>query len=316
MMINISIVVPVKNGKATLPAFIEGIKKQTRFKETEVIVIDSGSTDGSVEFLTQFNFVNVVSINPKTFNHGATRNLGVSHCKGDFIVMTVQDAVAVNAVWLETMLKHFEDKSVMGVCGQQAVPHHKDKNPHEWFRPKYETQTKKIHFKTKQAFLELSPEEQRAVCGWDDVNAIYRKQALLDLPFESLLFGEDMLWAKMALEKGYTLVYDGSARVFHYHFQFPAYTFKRTLIAKWFIYKCFNFIDARTYSFKSYALVVYRNFKWKCHPKWIMHNFNMIRNHRKATHTLIKAVNNNSIDTLEKELALNIPIGKQNALKQ
>ena len=42
-----------------------------------------------------------------------------------------------------------------------------------------------------------------------------------------------------------------------------------------------------------------------------MHNFNIIRNHRKATHTLIEAVNNNTIYALEKALALNIPIGQQ-----
>lgn len=312
MMINISIVVPVKNGMATLPNFIEGVKNQTLFKQTEVIVIDSGSTDGSVEFLTQFNFVNVVSINPKTFNHGATRNLGVSHCKGDFIVMTVQDAVAVNAVWLETMLKHFEDKSVMGVCGQQVVPHHKDKNPHEWFRPQSEGESKKVEFQTKQEFLALSPKEQRACCGWDDVNAIYRKQALLDLPFEPLMFGEDMLWAKMALEKGYKLVYDYAIRVQHYHYQFPIYTHKRTLISKLFIFKCFNYVDKRTYNYKTYALVIYRNFKWNCHPKWILHNFKIIRNHRKATHTVINAINNNTTQSLERELALNIPIGQQN----
>jgi rhamnosyltransferase len=307
----ISIVVPVKNGMSTLPAFIEGVEKQTRFNETEVVVIDSGSTDGSVAFLAQFNFVNVVSIDPKTFNHGGTRNLGVSHCKGEFIVMTVQDAIPATAAWLEIMLKHFDDKTVMGVCGQQGVPHHKDKNPHEWFRPQSEAQTKKIHFKTKQDFLALSPKAQRQHCGWDDVNAMYRKQALLDLPFEPLIFGEDMLWAKMALEKGYTLVYDTSVRVFHYHFQFPEYTFKRTLISNLFIYDCFKYIRSDPYTLKDYLLVIFRNFKWKCHPKWILHNFKIIYNYKKALKVLNNHINGGAVENLKKELALHIPIGQQ-----
>jgi rhamnosyltransferase len=295
----------------TLPTFIEGVKKQTLFKDLEVVVVDSASTDGSIEFLSQFNFVTVVSIDPKTFNHGATRNLGVGHTQGEFVVMTVQDATPVNEFWLEQMVSHFEDEEVMGVCGQQVVPHHNDKNPHEWFRPQSQPKAKKIHFKSKQEFLKLSPKEQRACCGWDDVNAMYRKQALLDLPFQPLVFGEDMLWAKKALEKGYALVYDMSARVFHYHFQFPQYTYKRILIAKFFIFKCFNYLDTRTHNHKSYALVVYRNFKWRCAPKWIFHNFKIISNHRKATNTLIKAIKNDTINALESELAINIPIGQQ-----
>jgi rhamnosyltransferase len=308
----ISIIVPVKNGMSTLPHFIEGVKKQTRFNETEVIVIDSGSTDASVEFLEKFDFVKIVSIDPKTFNHGATRNLGVSHCKGEFVLMTVQDATPVNELWLESMVNHFKDKAVMGGWGQQVVPHHKDKNPHEWFRPQSKGSVKNVQFKDKAKFINLTPAEQKKLCGWDDVNAMYRKRALIELPFEPLVYGEDMFWAKMALELGYKLVYDYSIRVYHYHFQFPKYTYKRILISKFFTYTCFNFSDARTYSLKNYLIIVFRNFKWGYHMKWIWHNFKIIYSHRKATKVFIKNVKNNTLEALEKELAIQIPIGKQN----
>jgi glycosyltransferase involved in cell wall biosynthesis len=309
----ISVVVPVKNGMDTLNDFIEGIKKQTLFEQTEILAIDSASNDGSVEFLSQFNFVKVVSIDPKTFNHGATRNLGVSRTHGEFILMTVQDAIWSDEYSLERMLAHFNDAEVMGVCGFQIVPHHEDKNPHEWFRPQSDVEAKSIQFKDKASFLALSPKKQRQFCGWDDVVAMYRKQALIDIPFQPLMFGEDMFWAKTALEKGFKLVYDYSIRVQHYHHQFPDYTYKRVLISKFFIFKCFNYLDTRTHNYKSYALVVYRNLKWKCSPKWILHNFKIIYNHRKATQTLIKAVKNNTVDDLEKKLAIDIPIGKQNS---
>lgn len=311
-IIKISIVIPVKNGSTTIADCLNAIRNQTIYKECEIIIIDSGSTDGTLEFLKQYDDVKVISIDPKTFNHGATRNLGVQHAQGEFVVMTVQDAVAADNYWLEKMLRHFEDNEVAGVCGQQIVPHDLDKNPHEWFRPQSEPEVKSVQFKDINSFYKLSAAEKRSICGWDDVNAMYRKERLKEIPFESFIFGEDMFWAKTALEKAYKLVYDHSARVNHYHFQFPEYTYRRVLISKVFIYKSLGYSGVQTYAIKDYLLVIYRNFKWKCHLKWMWHNFNIIYYHRKATRAFLKAVRNNKIKDLEQKFALNIPIGKQN----
>lgn len=307
----VSIIIPTKNGMDTLPQLIEGIQNQTCFQDCEVIAIDSGSTDETVSFLSGFTFVKVISIDPKTFNHGATRNLGISHANGEFMLLTVQDAEPVSNKWVEEFLENFRDPEVMGVCGQQIVPHHKNKNPHEWFRPQSESKPRHIQFKNAEDFLALSPIEKRSVCGWDDVNAMYRKTALNLQPFEPLMFGEDMLWAKMALLRGFKIVYDYNIRVNHYHYQFPDYTYRRTMIAKLFTYKCLDYIDDRTPPLKAYALVVYRNFKWGIPLKWIMHNYKIIYFHRKATRDFMEAIQNDKLEDLEKSLALNIPIGQQ-----
>ena len=215
--------------------------------------------------------------------------------------------------WLEHMLRHFEDPQTAGVCGQQIVPHDADKNPHEWFRPQSSPSSKLIHFSNTTDFDALTPQEKRNACGWDDVNAMYRKSVLKKIPFENVVFGEDMLWAKAALQNGHKLVYDSSARVNHYHFQFPNYTYKRVLIANVFIYKCFGLVRDKMFTFKDYALVIYRNFKWGLHPKWILHNFDMLTNHNKATKTLLKNLRNDTMSELEKSLALDVPLGQQKA---
>src|SRR2546426_188421 len=130
----ISVVIPVKNGAATLPPCIAGILAQSVRERLEIIIIDSGSTDGSLELANTFP-VRIHRIEPAEFNHGETRNLGVKLAKGEFIAMTVQDARPTDERWLERMLMHFEDPLVAGVCGQQVVPHDLDKNPLQWFRP-------------------------------------------------------------------------------------------------------------------------------------------------------------------------------------
>lgn len=148
----------------------------------EVIIIDSGSTDGTLVLLQKYP-VKIHNLPPAEFNHGETRNLGVQLATGEFVVMTVQDATPATDNWIELMLKHFEDPEVAGVCGQQIVAHDKEKNPLQWFRPASEAQPFWWQFKKSGRFYQ--PERKRATqllqlgrckCGLSQVNQ--RKTAL------------------------------------------------------------------------------------------------------------------------------------------
>lgn len=224
----VSVVIPVKNGATTLAAALRGIQAQTLAGRTEVLVIDSGSADASPEIARGYP-VRLHEIPPEAFDHGATRNLGVSLARGEFVVMTVQDAVPADDRWLETLLRHFDDPSVMGVCGQQIVPHDPDKNPMQWHRPTSGPQVSRRHYPDVAGYLALSPRERLAANGWDNVTAMYRRAALIELPFRTTMFGEDFLWANDALARGWVLVHDEFARVFHYHHQTFGYRFRRML---------------------------------------------------------------------------------------
>ena len=48
MIPEVSIVVPTRNGAATLPALIDALASQTDAAARELIVVDSGSTDGTL----------------------------------------------------------------------------------------------------------------------------------------------------------------------------------------------------------------------------------------------------------------------------
>ena len=160
----ISVVIPVKNEAKKIRACIEGILSQT-VPVIEVVVVDSGSTDGTLEVLKEYEIVKVLQIPPDEFNHGQTRNLGVSHTNGEFVLLTVGDARAYNEFWIEELLKGFADEEVAGVCGQQVVPHDTDKNPVEWFMQYSKPAIKKYKF-TKEEFDNLSALDKRRVCGY------------------------------------------------------------------------------------------------------------------------------------------------------
>lgn len=245
----ISIVIPVKNGEYWMEKCLKGIMSQTLFSQSEVIIIDSGSTDKTLQILNGYP-VKVVSIAPETFNHGMTRNLGVSLSAGKYVVMTVQDAVATDSEWLQKMLDGFSvAENIAGVCGKQVVPHDKDKNPVDWYKPVSAASIATFCF-TKEEFSKLSPEEKKRVCGWDDVTAMYKREALLATPFRKTSFAEDALWAKDAYMAGYTLAYNPDATVYHYHYENPDYTYKRSFTVLYHMYKFFGYLpEAYTPSF-------------------------------------------------------------------
>jgi rhamnosyltransferase len=235
----ISVVIPVRNGASTLAEALDGLMAQTLGGRLEIIVIDSGSTDGSLDVARRYP-LRLHVIASSEFNHGETRNLGARLATGEFVAMTVQDAVPADAHWLERMVKHFDDPKVAGVCGQQITRHDPDKNPLEWFRPYSEPVPKRVWFADPAEFQHPPPAEQVALCAWDDVTAMYRRSVLLAVPYRRVSFGEDMVWARDALAAGHALVYDYSARVYHYHHQTFRFRFRRTFTILYHRYRHFG----------------------------------------------------------------------------
>lgn len=275
----ISVVIPVKNGVDTLRSCLDGIFGQTLSERLEVIILDSGSTDGTLELLKEYP-VRVQSIPPGEFDHGDTRNLGVNLSRGSFVAMTVQDAAPTTGDWLQIMLSHFDDPEVAAVCGQQIVAHDPDKNPLQWFSPAGEATPFKVHFSNPEEFRSMSGKKQHSYCNWDDVNAMYRKSLKDKLPFRRIMFSEDTLWAKDALSLGYTLVYDYRARVYHYHHQHFRFYFKRNYIILYQNYKFYNYIRFPKNPLVQLPQIIVRLLKMKLPSreffKWVRYNISLV----------------------------------------
>lgn len=299
----LSIVIPVKNGEAWLETCLHKIMKQTLISQAEIIVLDSGSTDRSLEIIQQFD-IKLHTVNPDEFNHGLTRNYGASVSNGKYVVMTVQDAIPADNEWLQKLLDGFDNENVAGVCGQQVVPHDKDKNPVDWFRPINPPGKKKYHFNTAEEFDRLSPDEKVSICRWDDVTACYRRDILLKVPFQDVSFAEDAVWAKDALRAGYSIVYNTAARVYHYHHEEVDFAFRRTLAVLYFKYKFFGHIPASVkLSFKRKLQIIKLLLKEKISfsdkIKWWKHNLAFYKAAQKAFVVFTEALKNGK-PTLDK----------------
>jgi rhamnosyltransferase len=227
MMPSVSIVIPTYNAEAWLRESLPHFLRQSYAGDWDILAIDSGSTDGTLTLLEPHERIRVHSIPNSEFGHGKTRNLATSLSKNELLLFTVQDACPRNPHWLSGMVNDLLAYNLDAVCGGQAVPHDADKNPVQWYRPVNETN--EVEAITGNEFMQWSPEQQMRACGWDNVNALYKRETLLKTPFEDVRFGEDMAWAKAHLGSGGVIGYAKAHKVWHYHHQHPGFTRKRVL---------------------------------------------------------------------------------------
>jgi rhamnosyltransferase len=207
----ISVVIPVKNGGEDLRRCLQGIATQTLADEAEVVVVDSGSTDGSVALARSFG-ARVHEIPPERFNHGATRNLGVSLACGDVLVFTSQDAHADDDRWLERLVAPLRaDDGVAGVYGRQ-IAHADAKPPERFFLDFLYGPAPRVQRASSRSELTMD------TTLFSNANSAIRRSVFERFPFaEDIIMSEDQEWSRRVLLAGWTIVYEPRAVVRHSH---------------------------------------------------------------------------------------------------
>jgi rhamnosyltransferase len=194
----------------------------------EVIVIDSGSTDGTPELAGRHG-ASVHHIDPEEFDHGATRNLGASLSSGRYVVFLVQDALPVDDYWLSTMVDNLDDETVAGVYGRQ-IPR-PDSSPltralmRDW--PTSNLERRQQFAGGPESYAALPPTTRRSLAVFDDVSSCVRRSVWERIPFEKTRFGEDLRWGKAVVEAGHKLVYEPRSAVLHSHERGAVYNLRR-----------------------------------------------------------------------------------------
>jgi rhamnosyltransferase len=207
----ISIVIPVKNGGTGLERCLASIAAQRGEDEVEVVIVDSGSRDGSVE-VARRSGATVHEIKPADFSHGASRNIGAGLSRGEWLVFISQDAFPVDDDWLRRLIAPMrEDSTVAGVYGRQ-LPHEGARPPEIYFLGfLYGAQARR---QTARDAGELSMDTTL----FSNVNAAIRRSLWEKYPFvEDIIMSEDQDWSRRVLLAGYAIVYEPAAAVRHSH---------------------------------------------------------------------------------------------------
>ena len=107
----VSIIIPTKNNKKILNRCVESIKKNTSYKNFEIIIVDNNSTSTGVK--SYYESISCTILDYKdSFNFSKMNNYAVKHAKGDFLLFLNDDTKVLEPDWLQEMI---------GVCSQNDV---------------------------------------------------------------------------------------------------------------------------------------------------------------------------------------------------
>lgn len=213
--------IPVKDGGEGLVRCLDGIRSQQTSEEVEVVVIDSGSTDGSIDAARARDAV-VHEIPAQDFSHGASRNLGASHARGELLVFLSQDAVPVDGQWLTRLTLPVQgDDGCAGAYGRQ-LPNEGATPPESYFLNfLYGADPRRQH---AEAIEQLSMETTL----FSNVNSAIPRDIWKRFPFvEDIIMSEDQEWSRRVLLAGFSIAYEPAAAVRHSHNYTMAGAFRR-----------------------------------------------------------------------------------------
>ena len=238
---DVTIVIPVKNGGDRFRELCEILKGQKTHYTYEVVIVDSGSTDDSVAVAKDAGF-SVYEIPPSEFGHGKTRAYGASLGTGRYISFLTQDALPADDAWVEHIVGAMDSMpEVAGAFGQHY--------PYPECNP-VDRQMLQLHFanflrEDEHGGVEVSGENRifslhdgnRAVYEADagyrqwlgffsDNCSIIRRSAWEQIPYADVDFAEDQVWAAAAIAAGMKKAYIPSAAVYHSH-DYPLRDYKQ-----------------------------------------------------------------------------------------
>src|SRR5688572_6609416 len=98
-----SIVIVTYNGRTLLESCLAAVLPQATEQAAEVIVVDNGSSDGTIEYLTAHHPQVRIGGSDRNLGFAEGCNLGVRHAGADRIVLLNNDAVPAPG-WLSELL--------------------------------------------------------------------------------------------------------------------------------------------------------------------------------------------------------------------
>jgi rhamnosyltransferase len=213
----VTVAIPVRNGGEPLERTLDAVARQALDREVELLVADSGSSDGSRECAARHG-ARVLELERAEFGHGTTRNLLLRESRGTHVALLTQDAEPADEHWLARLLAGFEQADDVALVYGPYLP-----------RP---GASPAVRRELERWFGSLPPGVERLSASerdlpavelmgrrgfFSDANACIARAAWERVPFRDIAYAEDRALALDMLRAGYAKVYEPAAAVLHSH---------------------------------------------------------------------------------------------------
>jgi rhamnosyltransferase len=208
----VSIILRSFNEAWALGATLAALREQ-EYKNWELIVIDSGSSDGSQELIRAANPAHFIQIQPHEYNPSRVMNHGMRLATSEFGIFLNADATPQGPNWLRPLVTALQDPKAAAVFGRQI--------PRPDCQAVYACDYDRC----------FGPNRESA--KWDHffsmVSSGIRKDIWRQRGFlEKLQYAEDDEYTRWAKANGYKVVYCPDSVVMHSHNYTPAQAYKRS----------------------------------------------------------------------------------------
>lgn len=196
---SVSIIIRTKNEERWIGACLSSVFSQT-YRDFEVILVDNESTDRTVQKAQQFDLAQVVTC--RNYRPGKALNLGIMSSRGERIVCVSGHCVPVNDRWLASLVRNLDEEGVAAAYGRQeplAFTSDSDK-------------------RDLAIAFGLDRKVQLKDSFFHNANSVIRRDLWNMVPFDEEVTNiEDRVWAREILNRGWKIVYDPEASVYHHH---------------------------------------------------------------------------------------------------
>ena len=198
-----SIVIRTLNEAVHLDALLQGIARQELQNDLqcEVVLIDSGSTDGTLE-IAERHSCRILHITREEFSFGRSLNMGCEAAKGEILVMISGHCVPTDNHWLQNLCQPIIDARAGYAYGRQIG------GPESYYS--------ECRIFAKYFPAESKIPQEGYFCN--NANSAISKSVWQAYRFDEELTGlEDMELAKRFVGDGGKVAYVADACVYHYH---------------------------------------------------------------------------------------------------
>jgi rhamnosyltransferase len=203
----IGVVIRTLNESALIGRCLEMLGEQRGGLDLDVLVVDSGSTDATLE-IARGHGARVLELGPAEFDYSKALNLGIGEVGGEFVVVLSAHAIPADAHMLERLIAPFDTTAVAGVAARQLP----------WpDAPWREIHRLRHQFGVTRKVYEPSNADRIV---FSNACSCIRRSVWSAEPF-TLPAVEDLEWARRVVAAGWNIVYEPEATVYHSHHEGP-----------------------------------------------------------------------------------------------